>query len=220
LEYVVNLIKEIFNLLTSFGATGMFIIAILDSSLLSIPEVNDILVVGQCIKYPSAVLYYPLIAATGSVIGCLILFHIARRGGRVLLHRRFSSKNVEKVEAFYARYGVFALIVPALMPPPTPFKIFVASAGALQYPRARFIAAVLFGRFARYFSEGILAVLYGEIVLQYMREHPHIIGAIVLGAFIIGFLLYKLLVKLALKRAPVSSFGDRPFAKMAKDENC
>src|SRR5947209_2111737 len=80
--------------LVSLGAPGIFIIAIFDSSLLSIPEINDLLIVSACARHWEAVFYYPLMAASGSVIGCLILFHVARRGGRALLHRRFSEKNV------------------------------------------------------------------------------------------------------------------------------
>src|SRR6185369_846296 len=91
-KHVVTFAKGVFHGLQMLGLPGIFIIAILDSSLLSIPEVNDILVVKACVENPSAVFYYPLIAATGSVIGCLILFHITRRGGQAVLHKRFSKK--------------------------------------------------------------------------------------------------------------------------------
>src|SRR5436309_1579156 len=106
------------HLLQHLGAPGMFIIAIFDSSLLSIPEINDLLIIRACARQWHAVLYYPLIAASGSVIGCLILFHIMRRGGKAVLHRRFSEKNIARVETFFARYGVLALIIPSLCPPP------------------------------------------------------------------------------------------------------
>src|SRR3989442_11578748 len=79
-KQIVGFAWAVFRGLQIMGLPGIFIIAILDSSLLSIPEVNDVLVVRACIKNTSAVFYYPLIAASGSVIGCLILFHIMRRG--------------------------------------------------------------------------------------------------------------------------------------------
>src|SRR5215471_843116 len=113
-KHLVSFAWAVFRGLQTLGLPGIFIIAILDSSLVSIPEVNDILVVRACVENPSAVFYYPLIAASGSVIGCLILFHITRRGGRALLHRRFSQKNVERVEKVFARHGALCLIIPSL----------------------------------------------------------------------------------------------------------
>src|SRR3954467_9961230 len=117
----------------------MLVIGALDSSLLSLPEINDYLVVGRCYRYHSAVFYFPLFAAAGSVLGCLLLYTIMRRGGQALLRRRFSAENIARVERAYARLCFLALAIPALLPPPMPFKIFVATAGALEYPRWRFV---------------------------------------------------------------------------------
>src|SRR6476620_3589892 len=86
-----------------FAAPSMLVIGALDSSLLSLPEINDYLVVGRCIKNPAAVFYFPLFAAAGSVLGCLLLYTIMRRGGQALLRRRFKRENIEKVERAYAR---------------------------------------------------------------------------------------------------------------------
>src|SRR5580765_6416706 len=107
------------------AAPAMILIGALDSSLLSLPEINDYLVVGRCFKHPSAAIYFPLFAALGSVIGCLALYTIMRRGGQALLRRRFSRENIERAERAYARYGFLAIAVPALLPPTMPFKIFV-----------------------------------------------------------------------------------------------
>src|SRR5438477_11927285 len=92
-----------------FAAPAMIIIGALDSSLLSLPEINDYLVVGRCFKQPSAVFYFPMFAAIGSVLGCLLLYTIMRRGGQALLRRRFKRENIEKVEKAYARYGFLAI---------------------------------------------------------------------------------------------------------------
>jgi len=189
-----------FNKLQSWGAPGIFIIAIFDSSLLSLPEVNDFLVIGACIANNNAVYYYPLIAASGSVLGCLVLFHIARRGGQALLYRRFSKKNIERVENIFTRYGALALIIPSLCPPPTPFKIFVTTAGALQFPRRRFIVAILVGRFTRYTVEGILAVLYGEQVLTYLKEYPLRVALMIALTVMICFICYKLISRVMVRR--------------------
>ena len=153
------------------AAPAMILIGALDSSLLSLPEINDYLVVARCYSDPKSVFYFPLFAATGSVLGCLILYSIMRRGGQAVMRRRFSAENIAKVERAYARFGFLALAVPALLPPPMPFKIFVATAGALEYPRWRFILTVMIARSVRYIVEGTLAVFYGEQVLVFMRDN-------------------------------------------------
>src|SRR6185503_9877512 len=112
-----------------FAAPAMILIGALDSSLLSLPEINDYLVVGRCIKQPHAVFYFPLFAAAGSVLGCLLLYTIMRRGGQALLRKRFSVESIKRVERAYARFGFLAIAVPAVLPPPLPFKVFVATAG-------------------------------------------------------------------------------------------
>src|SRR4026209_914202 len=95
-----------------YAAPAMIVIGALDSSLLSLPVINDYLVVGRCIKYPSAVFYFPLFAAAGSVLGCWLLYSIMRRGGQALLRKRFSPQSIQRVERAYARFGILAIAVP------------------------------------------------------------------------------------------------------------
>src|SRR5258708_24380480 len=109
----------------------MILIGALDSSLLSLPEVNDYLVVARCYTHPRAVFLFPMFAATGSVLGCFLLYTILSRGGRAVLHRRFNPEHIQRVERAYARLGILALALPALLPPPMPCTIFVATAGGL-----------------------------------------------------------------------------------------
>src|SRR6185369_5296671 len=116
-----------------------------------------------------AVFYFPLFAALGSVLGCFLLYTIMRRGGQAVLRRRFSIESIKRVEKAYARFGFLAIAVPAVLPPPLPFKIFVATAGTLEYPRWRFLLTVLVARSLRYYVEGILAVFYGRRVLLFMK---------------------------------------------------
>src|SRR5258708_18207952 len=87
----------------------------------------------RCAPDHSAAIYFPLFAAAGSVLGCLLLYVILRRGGQAVLRRRFSAENLKRVETAYARFGFLALAIPAMLPPPMPFKIFVATAGTLEY---------------------------------------------------------------------------------------
>ena len=176
------------------AAPAMILIGALDSSLLSLPEINDYLVVARCYSDPKSVFYFPLFAAAGSVLGCFLLYTIMRRGGQAVMRRRFSAENIAKVERAYARFGFLALAVPALLPPPMPFKIFVATAGALEYPRWRFMLTVMIARSVRYFVEGTLAVFYGEQVLVFMRDNGlYILSGV--GALLVagvgGYVLVK-----------------------------
>jgi membrane protein YqaA with SNARE-associated domain len=173
-----------------FAAPAMIIIGALDSSLLSLPEINDYLVVGRCFKDHTAVWYFPLFAATGSVLGCLLLYTIVRRGGQAVLRKRFNLQSIKRVERAYERFGFLAIGIPAILPPPLPFKIFVATAGALEYPRWKFLLTVMIARSLRYYVEGILAVYYGRRVLLFMKDNGLVIISIVATALLIGLLIY------------------------------
>jgi membrane protein YqaA with SNARE-associated domain len=170
----------------------MILIGALDSSLLSLPEVNDYLVVARCYTHPRAVFFFPMLAAIGSVLGCLLLYTILSRGGRAVLHRRFNIEHIQRIERAYARFGILALAVPALLPPPMPFKIFVATAGALQFPRRRFLLTILLARSLRYYAEGTLAVFYGESVLRFSKDNAALIISIVTGLLVVGLAVYLL----------------------------
>ena len=171
---------------------AMVFIGALDSSLLSLPEINDYLVVMRCYSDPKSVFYFPLFAALGSVLGCMLLYAIMRRGGQAVLRRRFRQKDIERVERAYARFGFLTLAVPALLPPPMPFKIFVATAGALEYPRRRFILTIMIARSARYFIEGALAIYYGRQVIDFLKNYGPVILGAVLGACALGFVIHYL----------------------------
>ena len=175
-----------------FAGPAMLLIGALDSSLLSLPEVNDYLVVSRCFSSYREAIYFPLFAATGSVIGCLLLYTILRRGGQAVLHQRFRPDHIQRVDRAYARFGVWALAIPALWPPPMPFKIFVATAGALQFPRRRFILTIFIARAARYYIEGLLAVIYGRRVLRFLEQNGPALISAAAGICIIALVAYLL----------------------------
>jgi membrane protein YqaA with SNARE-associated domain len=174
------------------AAPAMIIIGALDSSLLSLPEINDYLVVGRCYKYPTAAFYFPLFAAAGSVIGCNLLYTIVRRGGQAVLRKRFKLSSIKRVERAYERFGFLAIGIPAILPPPLPFKIFVATAGALEYPRWKFLLTVMIARSFRYYVEGILAVFYGQRVLLFLKDNGLVILSVVGSLALIGAVVYLL----------------------------
>ena len=161
---------------SELGGVGLFIIALLDSSFLSFPQVNDLLIIVLSTKYPERMAYYAGMTTVGSLIGCFLLYGVARRGGEVFLRKRLKGRYVDRAIALYQRHGLMAVVVPALLPPPVPFKVFVLLAGAAAVSPVRFGIAVGIGRGIRYFGQGYLAVLYGEQAAEFMKAHGTAIG--------------------------------------------
>src|SRR5688572_31938448 len=176
---------------TGLGGVGLFIVAALDSSFLSFPQVNDLLIIFLSTRNPALMPYYAAMTTAGSLLGCFVLYGFAWRGGEVFLRKRFSGARVERGLAMYQRHGLLAVIVPALLPPPTPFKLFVLLAGAARVSPWRFGAAVAIGRGIRYFGQGYLAVLYGEQAATLVREHGTAVGiGLAILAVVIAVLYY------------------------------
>jgi membrane protein YqaA with SNARE-associated domain len=176
---------------SEYGGIGLFVVAALDSSFLSFPQVNDLLIIYLSTKTPSLMPYYAGMTTAGSLVGCLVLYGLARRGGEVFLRKRFSGERVERGLALYQRHGLLAVVVPSLLPPPTPFKLFVLLAGAAEVSPWKFLAAIAIGRGIRYFGQGYLAVMYGEAAVELVRDHGTAVGlALAVGALVIGFAYY------------------------------
>ena len=161
---------------SEWGGIGLLIIGALDSSFLSFPQVNDLLVIYLSIKHPERWLYYAGMSALGSLAGCAALYALGRKGGEVFLRKRFKARHVDRGLRIYEKYGLLAVIVPALLPPPTPFKLFVLMAGAGGVSTWRFVLAIVVGRGLRYFGQAWLAVQYGEAALQMVKEHSGKVG--------------------------------------------
>src|SRR5438874_4333204 len=148
------------NALLPYGGFGLMALAVCDSSFISLPEVNDVLLMTFAINEPDAMVKFALLTTLGSVIGCALLYAVGRKGGEAFLRRSIAHERLARVRRWYQRHGVLAVIVPSLLPPPTPFKIFVLSAGTFGISSPQFPYAVVMPRIARYFSEGSLSVKY------------------------------------------------------------
>ncbi len=190
-----GILNGLYQFVLGLGGPGLFLLALADSSFLSIPEGNDLLIIvlsiGQSFQ---TMAYYAAMTTAGSVTGCLLLYTVGRSGGG-MISRRVRPERIERVGKLYRRWGLLALVVPSILPPPTPFKVFVLSAGLFQVPRVKFLVAVAAGRSIRYFSWGILAVVYGEAAKTFLERNLHTIGLVVFA------LLVALILGWALRRA-------------------
>ena len=185
----------VYQMVLGLGGPGLLVIALLDSSFLSIPEGNDFLIIVLSVGGSwSSMAYYATMTTLGSVIGCSLLYWVGTRGGSSYVQKRLHRPGMRRVQSLYERRGVLAVIIPSLLPPPTPFKIFVLSAGAFGLAFPQFLLAVAFGRGLRYFSWGALAVMYGEWAKVFLQEHFHSVGLLVL-ILIVLLLLWFLVLK-------------------------
>lgn len=166
-----SFIKWVYGLALSLGGPGLFVVAFLDSSFISLPQINDLLVVLMVVRNKPLMPYYALMATAGSVAGCYVLYLIAERGGEAFLARRLKRGHIERALAIYRKRGVLALMVPALLPPPAPFKLFVLLAGVAEVRPLAFVASIALARGLRYLVIGALAVWYGDLALDLLREH-------------------------------------------------
>ena len=178
---------------SSLGGPGLFLVAFLDSSFLSLPEINDVLVVLMVTRNEELMPYYAAMATLGSITGCLVLYVLGRKGGEAILQKRFSGPRVEKATGLFRRFGVLAIIVPALLPPPAPFKVFVLLSGVTRMPWPRFCGAVAVGRGVRYFGEGLLAVRYGDEAVELLRANGPQMSLVLAVVVLLGVGTYILM---------------------------
>ncbi|HEY7821124.1 MAG TPA: VTT domain-containing protein [Vicinamibacteria bacterium] len=169
----------------SSGAAGLglFAIAFFDSSLLSLPEINDALLLYFGARFPRRAFYYASMTMLGSVTGASLLYGLARWKGFSFLEKRFPTGRLQSVFTLVGRYGALAVLVPSILPPPFPFKIFVLSSGALGLSIPRFLAAIAVGRSVRYFGEAWLAVRYGDEALSYLHANA---GSVLIVALVLA----------------------------------
>ncbi len=166
-----TLLDWVQGLATSLGAPGLFLVAALDSSFLSLPQVNDLLLILSVTRHPELMPLYATMSTLGSLAGCFVMYAVGYKGEEALIRKRFSGPRSLRALALFKRYGMLAVLVPAILPPPAPFKIFVILAGASRMNPWNFAVAVVLGRGFRYFGEGLLAVWYGERALAFLEVH-------------------------------------------------
>ena len=191
---ITNGLTSVSQYLLAYGAFGLFGIALLDSALIPLPGGPDAVLILLSTARPAWVAVYVLAATLGSSIGCLIFYYISRRAGRGAL-KRFSPRRQARVKELIDRYDVLSVLVASVLPPPFPFKLFIATAGVFRFSVPRFALAVAAGRGFRYALIGYLAAHYGEHAKEVLsRYYPYIglgTAALVVAVFVVRHLLKK-----------------------------
>lgn len=175
--------------LLAFGLPGLFLIAFLDSAGIPLPGGVDLVVMLLSWQRPESFVFVALLAAVGSVLGCLVLYRIALTGGEAMMSR-FTEEKQRWVKAKVRDNDVLAIIVAMLGPPPFPTKLFILVAGVVQMDWRRFAAAVLVGRLARYLGLAYLAVRVGDRAADTLKEHYPTVG-IALVTLVVLYVLFR-----------------------------
>jgi membrane protein YqaA with SNARE-associated domain len=174
------------------GAIGFIPLGLLDSSVIPLPGSMDILTIVLAARDEQLWYYYATMATVGSVLGAYVTYHLARKGGREALERRFSRAKIARVSKLFARWGFGSIAIPAILPPPMPMVPFIFAAGAMQYSVGKFIAAMALGRIIRYSVLAYLAARYGRQMRTFIAHsgNPALFIALGLVALAIGIFVF------------------------------
>src|SRR5215470_11798295 len=153
--------------LISLGGPGLILLGLADNSVIPLPGSMDALTIWLAATHRNLWFYYAGMATAGAVLGGYLTYRIARKGGKETLERKFPKQKIEKVYAKFERWGFRAVAIPALLPPPFPIVPVLLAAGALQYPRKRFLVALALGRGIRFTIFAFLGAHYGRHVIVF-----------------------------------------------------
>ncbi|HEX3254009.1 MAG TPA: VTT domain-containing protein [Pyrinomonadaceae bacterium] len=193
IHFVTKWLTRLSEYLITFGAFGLFAVALLDSTFVPLPSSADALMILLSTTYPSWMVLYAFMATAGSAIGCWILYLISRRAGARALSK-FSEAKQRRVKHWIERYDAMAVLVATLLPPPFPFKLFVVTAGVFRFSLLRFMLAIIAGRAFRFLLEGYFAVRYGAAAKEVLAKYYPWIGLALVIAMVL-FVFVKRWIK-------------------------
>lgn len=176
------------------GAPGLFLISFLDSSVLTFPVINDLLLIELSIQRPARMPLYAFLAALGSVLGCVLLFFLAEKGGEALFHRH-AGDRAHAIRHWVVQNGFWGMLIAALLPPPTPFKVFVVAAGVFEVRFLSFTSAITIARCIRYFGIGFLAVRYGHDAMPFLKQHKWTVALVIATVGVVSYGLSRLILR-------------------------
>lgn len=179
-------------LLKPLGAWGVLVVAAIDGAFLGLPV--DAIVAGYIYQDRPRFLLYALMASAGSTLGSIVIYAIGYKGGEELLRKRIPAARFEKIHAAFNKHPFWSLMLPAMLPPPTPFKIFALAAAVSEMGIGRFLLAIFSGRMVRFLLLGLLTIKFGPDVVHVfgalVREHVYLV-MLVAAAGIVAWLMHR-----------------------------
>lgn len=167
--------------------------AFIDAAFLGMPL--DAIVGGYVWATPRRFLLISALAAAGSALGSIVIYWIGYKGGEVLLVKRMGEARFNKIRATFDKHEFLAVMLPSMLPPPTPFKLFVLSAGVAEMRFTHFLGAIFFGRFLRFLLFSLLVIHYGPEIVGFfgnvIHNHARLAIAIVAAAALIGWWIWR-----------------------------
>jgi len=182
--------------LKALGAWGVLIISALDASAFGIPM--DPLIAGFVYSNPQKAWLYCLAASLGSAAGSMVPYWLGRVGGELFLLKRIDKVRLERIRDRFERREFLAIMIPAMLPPPTPFKLLVFSAGVFEMKVRQFLLAIISGRMLRFGILSALTIIFGQQIVEATKDlvtkHPSIavlIGVVILAVFYLIFRMFR-----------------------------
>ena len=162
---------SVWNWLRHLGGVGLILLGLADNSVVPLPGSMDVLTILLAARHKHLWWYYAFMATVGAVIGGYITYGLARKGGKEAFERKLSKNRAEKIFKRFEKWGFFAVAVPAILPPPFPIVPFLLAAGAMQYSRQKFVAALALGRGVRFTILAGLGAIYGRHIVRFFTKY-------------------------------------------------
>jgi len=162
---------SVWNWLRHLGGVGLILLGLADNSVVPLPGSMDVLTILLAARHKHLWWYYAFMATVGAVIGGYITYGLARKGGKEAFERKLSKSRADKIFKRFEKWGFFAVAVPAILPPPFPIVPFLLAAGAMQYSRQKFVAALALGRGVRFTILAGLGAIYGRHIVRFFTKY-------------------------------------------------
>jgi len=197
-----NTLKHIFShytawlwaLLKPLGAWGIMAVAAIDGAFVGLPV--DAALAGYVYQDSSRFLLYVLLASSGSALGSLVIYGIGYQGGEELLRKRISRERFDKIHAAFDKHPFWSLMLPAMLPPPTPFKLFALAAAISEMRLAHYVLAIFFGRVVRFLLLAFLTMKLGPGAVHLMsaafRKHLSLVVLLIAAVAVVWLICYAL----------------------------
>ncbi|HYK50331.1 MAG TPA: VTT domain-containing protein [Terriglobales bacterium] len=198
---------SVWTRLRHLGGVGLILLGLADNSVVPLPGSMDVLTIYLAARHRDLWWYYAFMATVGAVIGGYITYGLARKGGKEAFERKLSKKKAEKVFARFERWGFAAVAVPAFLPPPFPIVPFLLAAGALQYSRKKFVAALALGRAVRFIIVAGLGAIYGRHIVRFFSQYYKPALMILIGLAVVGGVM-ALIQYYRYKNRPLGDSGE------------